>query len=137
MDENKIGTSCGQQREIKDYKVAIKLSNIRNTLDFVSFCDALITEADVSEYKASIGVTTNAIFNNEDDLWFYDVDESISLIIDLNDLENLCYEFEEKVLSANTTNVCDTAWKAKGISAKQLLNFGVMQSKTQIVDAVK
>ena len=126
-----------QQSKIEDYKIAIKLSSIRNTLDSISFCDVFISEADVSEYKASIGVTTNAIFNNEDDFCFYDVDEYVSLIIDQNDLENSCYEFEEKLLSANTTNVCDTARKAKGISARQLLNFGVIQSKSQIVDAVK
>ena len=49
MDVSKIGTSCGQQIEIEDGKVAIKLSNIRNTLDSVSFCNALITETAVSE----------------------------------------------------------------------------------------
>ena len=137
MDKNEIGISCGQQSEIEDYKVAIKLSSIRNILNSVSFCDALIIEADVFEYKSSIGVTTNAIFNNKDDFRFYDVDVSISLIIDLNDLVNSCYELEEIILSDNTTKICATALKAKGISVKQLLNFGLMQSKTQIVDAFK
>ena len=47
VDANKIGTSCGQQSKIKDDKVAIKLLSIRNTLDSVFFCDALITEAAV------------------------------------------------------------------------------------------
>ena len=49
------------------------------------------------------------MFNDEEDFLFYDVDEPISLIIDLDDLENLCYELEGKLLSANTTNVCATA----------------------------
>ena len=109
IDQARMGTFCGQQSEIEDDKVAIKLLSIGDTLDSVSFCDALITEAAVSKYKASIDMTTNAIFNNEDDFWFNDVDESISLIIDLNDLENLCYELEWKLLSANTTKIYATA----------------------------
>ena len=82
-------------------------------------------------------MTTNVMFNDENDFSFYDVDEPLSLIIDLDDLENSCYELEGKSLSANTTNVCATAWKAKGISAEQLLKFGVIQSKIQIIGAAE
>ena len=54
-------------------------------------------------------MTTTAMFNNEDDFLFYDDEEPISLIIDLDDLENWCYELEGKLSLANTTNVCATA----------------------------
>ena len=73
--------------ELEDDEVAIKLSHISNTLDPVSFYDALVTEATISEYKTSIGMTSTAMYDDEDDFLFCD-DEPISYWVDLNDLEN-------------------------------------------------
>ena len=67
VDVNKIETSYDQEMEIGDTHITIKLPSISNTLDSVSFCDALITEAAISEYKASIGMTSTAMFDDEDD----------------------------------------------------------------------
>lgn len=52
----------------EDDNVTIKLLIISNTLDPVSFCDVLVTEAAVSEYKVSIGMTSGAMFDDEDNL---------------------------------------------------------------------
>ena len=119
IDVNEIGTSYDRQIKMEDDDVAIKLSSISNTLDPVSFCDALVTEAAIFEYKASIGMTKTAMFDDEADFLFYD-EEPISLMIDLNDLENLYNELEAKLSSANSTNVSATAEKSKGASAEYL-----------------
>ena len=58
-----------QEIELEDDKVAIKLSSISNTLDPVSFYEALATEAAVSEYKTSIGMTSTAMYDDEDDFF--------------------------------------------------------------------
>ena len=69
VDVDNLETSYDQ--ELEDDEVAIKLSHISNTLDPVSFYDALVTEAAISEYKTSIGMTSTAMYDDEDD--FYSV----------------------------------------------------------------
>ena len=44
----------------------------------------------------------------------------MSLLVDLNDLENSCNELEAKLSSAHSTNVSATAGKSKGVSAEYL-----------------
>ena len=64
VDVNGIRTSYDRQIEMEDDDVAIKVSSIGNTLDPVFFCDALVSETAISEYKASIGMTTTAMFDD-------------------------------------------------------------------------
>lgn len=72
LDVNKIEISYYREIEIEDDDVTIKLSSRSNTLNPVSFRDALVTENTISEYKVSIGMTSATMFDNEYDFLFYD-----------------------------------------------------------------
>ena len=65
-------------------QVGTILSSVSNTLDPVTFADALVNDAAASMMKMSIGSTTAQPPDEFDDLWG---DEPWHVIIDLNDLE--------------------------------------------------
>ena len=82
---------CSIQEEVS-YKampfgqdqVGTVLSSVSNTLDPVTFADALVNDAAASMMKMSIGSTTAQPPDEVDDLWG---DEPWHVTIDLNDLE--------------------------------------------------
>ena len=61
------------------------LSSVSNTVDPLSSADALINDADVSKFKMSVGATSALPPDISVALWCEN--ESISLMIDLNNLE--------------------------------------------------
>jgi len=98
-----------------DEVVAVLLS-VSNTLDPVSFADALVNECAKSEMKMSIGATNILPDDEVDDLW---QDSPFHCTIDLDNLENTINELQAEVNSFEAE--CGaTAGRARGVTPEHL-----------------
>ena len=70
---------------VKQDKISAVLSSVSNTLDPLSFANGLANDAAVIKLNMSTDTTSALSPDISDDLWCDD--ESMSLIIDLNNIE--------------------------------------------------
>ena len=76
-----------------------------------TFANAVSNEAATSKFKVSVGSTSALPPEEEDDLWS-DLEEPISMMVDLNDLEGSFESLEAKLSAVGKA--------AKGVSAEHL-----------------
>ena len=92
-------------------QVGTIISSVSNTLDPLSFYDALKLDVAKSELKMSIGATSILPPDEEDDLWA--TDEAWHVTVDINDLEQMAKDLESEIgATANR--------RAKGVTPEKL-----------------
>ena len=79
-------------------QVGTIISSVSNTLDPLSFYDALETNAAISKLKMSVGATSIILPEEADNL--LTSGEPCHVAIDISSLETMVYDLESRVLAA-------------------------------------